>query len=77
MLMELAYNRLVACQDQSRRAYDSFFELGGKVSLELVLDARIRLAEAETGYHRARIEYAVGLKTCTSKPARCWSTTAR
>ena len=62
MLMELAYNRLVASQDQSRRAYDSFFELGGKVSLELVLDARIRLAEAETGYHRARIEYAVALK---------------
>jgi hypothetical protein len=62
MLMELAYNRLVACQDQSRRAYDSFFELGGKVSLELVLDARIRLAEAETGFHRARIEYAVALK---------------
>lgn len=62
MLMELSYNRLVACQDQSRRAYDSFFELGGKVSLELVLDARIRLAEAETGYHRARIEYAVALK---------------
>jgi len=62
LLMELAYNRLVACQDQSRRAHDSFFELGGKVSLELVLDARIRLAEAETGYHRARIEYAVALK---------------
>ena len=27
-----------------------------------MLDARIRLAEAETGYHRARIEYAVALK---------------
>ncbi len=62
VLIELAYNRLNACQDQFRRAYDSFFELGGKVSLELVLDARIRLAEAETGYHRARIEYAVALK---------------
>ena len=36
--------------------------MGGKVSLELVLDARLRLADAETSYHRARIEYAVALK---------------
>jgi outer membrane protein TolC len=62
LMMELAYNRLNACQDQFRRAYDAFFELGGKVSLELVLDARIRLAEADTGYHRARVEYALALK---------------
>ena len=27
-----------------------------------MLDARIRLADAETGYHRARIDYAVALK---------------
>lgn len=61
-LMQASYNRLAAAQEQFRRAYDAFFELGGKVSLELVLDARIRLADAETGYHRARIEYAVALK---------------
>jgi hypothetical protein len=60
--MQTAYNRLNAAEDQFRRANDAFFELGGKVSLELVLDARIRLADAETGYHRARIEYAVALK---------------
>jgi hypothetical protein len=60
--MQAAYNRLSAAEDQFRRANDAFFELGGKVSLELVLDARIRLADAETGYHRARIEYAVALK---------------
>ncbi len=61
-LMQVAHNRLSAAQDQFRRASDAFFELGGKVSLELVLDARIRLAEAETDYHRARIDYAVALK---------------
>ncbi|HEX3724722.1 MAG TPA: TolC family protein [Pirellulales bacterium] len=61
-LMQVAHNRLDAAQDQFRRANDAFFELGGKVSLELVLDARIRLAEAETDYHRARIDYAVALK---------------
>jgi hypothetical protein len=60
--MQVAYNRLNAAQDQFRRANDAFFELGGKVSLELVLDARIRLADSETGYHRARIDYAVALK---------------
>jgi hypothetical protein len=61
-LMQVAQNRLAAAQDQYQRAYDAFFELGGKVSLELVLDARIRLAESETDYHRARIDYAVALK---------------
>ncbi len=61
-LMQVSYNRMAAAQDQYRRAYDGFFELGGKVSLELVLDARIRLADAETSYHRARIDYAVALK---------------
>jgi hypothetical protein len=59
---QVAFNRLTASQDQYRRAYDAFFELGGKVSLELVLDARLRLADAETSYHRARIDYAVALK---------------
>jgi outer membrane protein TolC len=61
-LMHASYNRLNAAQDQYRRAYVAFFDLGGKVSLELVLDARIRLADAETSYHRARIDYAVALK---------------
>jgi outer membrane protein TolC len=61
-VMQVAYNRLHAAQDQYARAYDAFFELGGKVSLELVLDARLRLAEAETSYHRSRIDYAVALK---------------
>jgi outer membrane protein TolC len=61
-LMQVAQNRAAAAQDQYQRAYDSFFELGGKVSLELVLDARIRLAEAETDYHRARIDYALAIK---------------
>ncbi len=59
---QVAYNRLGAAQDQYRRAYDAFFELGGKVSLELVLDARLRLAEAETSYHRSRVDYALSLK---------------
>jgi outer membrane protein TolC len=59
---QVAYNRLSASQDQYRRAYDAFFELGGKVSLELVLDARLRLADAETSYHRSRIDYALALK---------------
>ncbi|MEX2115054.1 MAG: TolC family protein [Pirellulales bacterium] len=59
---QVAFNRLGAAQDQYRRAYDAFFELGGKVSLELVLDARLRLADAETSYHRARIDYALALK---------------
>jgi outer membrane protein TolC len=61
-LMQVAYNRLAAAQDQYTRADNAFFNLGGKVSLELVLDARIRLAEAETAYHRARVEYAVAVK---------------
>jgi outer membrane protein TolC len=61
-VMQVSYNRLTAAQDQYRRAYDAFFELGGKVSLELVLDARIRLADSETAYHRSRIDYAVALK---------------
>ena len=61
-VMQVAFNRLNAAQDQSRRASDAFFELGGKVSVELVLDARIRLADAETSYHRSRIDYAVALK---------------
>jgi hypothetical protein len=60
--MQVTYNRLAAAQDQYRRADDAFFNLGGKVSLELVLDARIRLAEAETAYHRARVEYAIAVK---------------
>lgn len=62
VLMQAAYNRLSAAQEQYERAYNAFFNLGGKVSLELVLDARIRLAEAETSYHRGRIEYAVAVK---------------
>jgi hypothetical protein len=61
-LTQVAYNRLAAAQDQYERADNAFFNLGGKVSLELVLDARIRLAEAETAYHRARIEYAIAIK---------------
>jgi outer membrane protein TolC len=61
-VMQVEYNRLNAAQEQYRRAYDAFFQLGGKVSLELVLDARIRLADAETSYHRGRIDYAVALK---------------
>ncbi len=61
-LMQVAYNRLLAAQEQYKYAYKGFFELGGKVSLELVLDARIRLAEAETSYHRGRVEYAVAVK---------------
>ena len=61
-LVQVAYNRLAAAQEQYRRADNAFFNLGGKVSLELVLDARIRLTEAETSYHRARIEYAVAVK---------------
>jgi outer membrane protein TolC len=61
-VMQVEYNRLNAAQEQYRRAYDAFFELGSKVSLELVLDARIRLADAETTYHRGRIDYAVALK---------------
>jgi len=62
VLMQVAYNRLNAAQEQYQRADNAFFNLGGKVSLELVLDARIRLAEAETSYHRSRIEYAVAVK---------------
>lgn len=61
-VMQVAFNRLSAAQDQYGRAYDAFFELGGKVSLELVLDARLRLADAETSFHRSRIDYAVALK---------------
>ncbi len=61
-VMQVGYNRMVAAQDQYSRAYDAFFELGGKVSLELVLDARLRLADSETSYHRARIDYALSLK---------------
>ena len=61
-LNEVAKDRLAAAQDQYRRAYDAFFELGGKVSFELVLDARMRLAESETDFHRARVDYAVSLK---------------
>jgi outer membrane protein TolC len=61
-LMQAGYNRLSAAQEQYDRAYNAFFNLGGKVSLELVLDARIRLAEAETSYHRGRIEYAIAVK---------------
>jgi hypothetical protein len=61
-LMQVAYNRLAAAQEQYERAYNAFFNLGGKVSLELVLDARIRLMEAETSYHRGRIEYAIAVK---------------
>jgi hypothetical protein len=61
-LAQVTYNRLGAAQDQYQRAENAFFNLGGKVSLELVLDARIRLAEAETAYHRARVEYAVAVK---------------
>jgi len=61
-LAQVAYNRLAAAQDQYRRAEDAFFNLGGKVSLETVLDARIRLTEAETSYHRARVDYAVAVK---------------
>ncbi|MEX0676053.1 MAG: TolC family protein, partial [Pirellulales bacterium] len=61
-LVQVAYNRLAAAQNQYELAYNAFFNLGGKVSLELVLDARIRLAEAETSYHRARIEYAMAIK---------------
>jgi hypothetical protein len=62
VLEQVAYNRLLAAQDQYERAYNAFFNLGGKVSLELVLDARIRLAEAETSYHRSRVEYAIAIK---------------
>jgi hypothetical protein len=61
-MMQVAYNRLSAAQEQYERADNAFFNLGGKVSLELVLDARIRLAEAETSYHRSRIDYAVAVK---------------
>jgi len=62
-LMQVSYNRLAAAQEQFQRADQAFFEQGGgKVSLELVLDARIRLAEAETAYHRSRIEYAIAVK---------------
>lgn len=61
-LMQVAYNRLHAAEEQSKYARQAFFEQGGKVSLELVLDARLRLAEAESAYHRARVEYAVAVK---------------
>ncbi len=61
-LMQAAYNRLAAAQEQYERAHNAFFNLGGKVSLELVLDAHIRLTEAETSYHRARVDYAVAVK---------------
>lgn len=61
-LAQVAYNRLAAAQDQYERANNAFFNLGARVSLELVLDARIRLAEAEISYHRTRIEYAVAIK---------------
>ena len=59
---QVAYNRLDAAQKQNDLARNAFFELGGKVSLEVVLDARIRLADAETSYHAACIDYAVDLK---------------
>jgi hypothetical protein len=59
---QVAYNRLDAAQKQNVLARNAFFELGGKVSLEVVLDARIRLADAETSYHAACIDYAVNLK---------------
>jgi hypothetical protein len=59
---QVAYNRLDAAQRQNILARNAFFELGGKVSLEVVLDARIRLADAETSYHAACIDYAVDLK---------------
>ncbi|MGD9723898.1 MAG: TolC family protein [Pirellulales bacterium] len=61
-VMQVAYNRLKAAEDQYGRAKDGFFELGGKVSLELVLDARLRFADSETSFHRSRIDYAVALK---------------
>jgi outer membrane protein TolC len=61
-MSQVANNRMAAAQDQYIRAKDAFFELGGKVSLELVLDGRVRLADAETDFHRARIDYAVALK---------------
>ena len=61
-LNQVAQDRLAAAQDQYHRAFDAFFELGGKVSLELVPDARVRLAESESDFHRARVDYAVALK---------------
>jgi hypothetical protein len=60
--MQVAQNRFATAQEQFDRAYDAFFELGGKVSLELVLDARIRLVDAEMDYRRSRVDYALSLK---------------
>ena len=57
---ETSYNRVVASREQLA-AVEAAFE-ADKVSLDLLLDAQRRLAEAETRHYRTLAEYAIAIK---------------
>ena len=60
LVSETSYNRLVASREQLA-AVEAAFE-SDKVSLDLLLDAQRRLAEAESRHYRTLAEYAVAIK---------------
>jgi hypothetical protein len=61
-LVSAQYNRLHAAKAQLRSSKQAYGEKE-KVTIDIVLEAQRREAEADVRYHQARIEYALALKS--------------